>query len=174
MNTNYDIKIVPKNVAKTATKLKITTKSLGLYNSVNFMIKVCDDSDSIIDINYIELKDEDYLSWKNDDTFVKDYILQKLNYTENTENPPIHDENDYIVNVVDKNIVYTMDKLTVTFNSLKLFHNASFVLDLKDSTTNISYQTSILTLTNSEYLQWMNDDSFIKDLALQSVDAKEN
>lgn len=173
MNTDYDIKIVPKNISKFFTKIAITTKSLKLYKSVNFMVKIYDHFGEIVEILQMGLIDEDYLSWSNDDTFIKNYVLKELNFTEDTENPPLYNDDDYIINIVPVKMEYTIDKLSINYHSLKLFSNVCFELNLKNSKTNISYQKTMLALTNEEYLSWKNDDTFIKKMALQAVNATE-
>jgi hypothetical protein len=173
MNTTYDVNIVPKTVTKTITRVKIITKYLKIYNRVNFAVQIYESSGGIIDIQYVELADSVYLTWTNDDTLIKNIVLQKTGLIEDTVNPPVYDGNDYIINVIPKNVTYTMNRMSVTFSALKLFTNASFLVELKNSLNNIAYQTQTLTLTNAQYLSWNNDDTYIKQLALQLAGATE-
>ena len=172
-SNTYGVKIIPKTLTRTITKLKVSTRMLNLYTGVNFMVYVIDSTGTVDEIKYVDVADDLYLSWKNDDTFIKSYILQTLNYTEDTDQPHSYDGNDYVINVIPKEVTYILDQLCITFNSLKLFYNATFTLDLKDCQSGITYQTTKLVLTNEQYLQWLEDDTFIKTLALQTLEVSE-
>ena len=57
---------------------------------------------------------------------------------------------------------------TVSCRGINLFNNATFAVDSFDEIGNL-VSRKIITITNEEYTQWNNDDSFIVDLMAQKL-----
>lgn len=166
---NHEVYIVPSTIMKTIDKISISVNNLKLYNKALFNVNVLDSLDNILYSKIVELTESEYLLWKNDDNFVKTLILDRLVLQEDISKPSSYSvDNSYIVNVIPKQISYNITKLKICFCSLTLFQGAVFKLQLYDSDC-CFYSEDILSLTQEQYLQWLNDDSFIKNLALQKL-----
>jgi len=55
---------------------------------------------------------------------------------------------------------------TISCRSLNLFNNASFTVDSFDSQNNLVTR-QIVDITNQQYLQWNNNDTYIVNLVAQ-------
>jgi hypothetical protein len=72
---------VPVQVTSNVVGLRITCASLNFFKSACFMVDTLVDSGAPIEQKYIYLTQEEYTTWKNDDTYIINLICEKLGYT---------------------------------------------------------------------------------------------
>ena len=60
---------------------EIQVLHLVLFQSVTVMITLYDENNSPIDNKMITIDGDDYLNWSNNDNWLIDYVLNKLNLT---------------------------------------------------------------------------------------------
>ena len=56
----------------------------------------------------------------------------------------------------------TTESFNVACRNVDLFNNASFTVDTFDSSNNM-LNRQVLTMTNQQYLEWNNNDSYVID-----------
>jgi len=78
---SLNVNIVPVQVTSNIIGLTITCASLNLFSSSCFMVDTLVDSGAPIERKYIYLTQEEYNTWKNDDTYIVNLICERLGYT---------------------------------------------------------------------------------------------
>jgi len=73
------IDIIPKDITttNTITKIKIEVESIELNTKAKFRVFLFSD-DNLVKIEYVELTNNDYENWGNDDNYIINYILTQL------------------------------------------------------------------------------------------------
>ena len=74
--------ISPCNVVttKTITSFKIDRIEISLFKSAIITIVLLDAANSIIDVKFVNITGDDYSKWSADDSYVIDFIKQKLGF----------------------------------------------------------------------------------------------
>ena len=73
--------IVPFAYVSNVTSFSVTCQNLTLYRSAMFAIQSYDINNEVVQVNYMTLSEEEYLSWNNNDTYIVDLAASKLGYT---------------------------------------------------------------------------------------------
>jgi hypothetical protein len=63
----------------------------------------------------------------------------------------------------EKTTSVSLTGIKVTVRSVDLFHNATFMVDIMDSTGNLNSR-QVVGISTEEYYQWKNDDYYILNL----------
>jgi hypothetical protein len=61
--------------------IKINVNIMILFQSVSLIVNLFHNK-QLIDNAYLELTGDDYTNWGNDDQYIIDYVLNKLNFTQ--------------------------------------------------------------------------------------------
>lgn len=74
--------ISPCNVVttKTITSFKIDRIEISLFKSAIITIVLLDSANSIIDVKFVNIAGDDYSKWSTDDSYVIDFIKQKMGF----------------------------------------------------------------------------------------------
>ena len=78
MNTNTPIEPDVITTTRTATSFTIKCMNLDLFNSASFLATLVDSSGINISNKVIILTPEQYLEWKNDDSYIVDLVATEL------------------------------------------------------------------------------------------------
>jgi hypothetical protein len=78
MNTNTPIEPDVITTTRTATSFTIKCMNLDLFNSASFLTTLVDSSGFKISNKVINLTPEQYLEWKNDDSYIVDLVATEL------------------------------------------------------------------------------------------------
>lgn len=75
--------ISPCNVVttKTITSFKIDRIEISLFKSAVITIVLLDSANSIIDVKFVNITGDDYSKWSTDDSYVIDFIKQKMGFS---------------------------------------------------------------------------------------------
>jgi hypothetical protein len=75
--------IVPHEVVSTevASRIDIRIMRVELFTQVDLHVTVLSSNGKIINSQMLTLKDDDYKSWSNDDSYLYTYAANKLGYT---------------------------------------------------------------------------------------------
>ncbi len=76
--------ITPCNIVttKTITSFKIDRIEISLFQSAVITVVLLDSANSILDVKFINMTSADYSKWSTDDSFVIDFIKQKLGFSD--------------------------------------------------------------------------------------------
>ena len=74
--------ISPCNVVttKTIASFKIDRIEISLFKSAIITIVLLDAANSIIDVKFVNITGDDYSKWSTDDSYVIDFIKQKMGF----------------------------------------------------------------------------------------------
>ena len=78
MSKIYSIDNITINTIKIVTQMEIIVLEIVLFTSVKLRVILYDCDKSIVNHKIIELKNEDYSNWKNDDSYIIDYVKSKI------------------------------------------------------------------------------------------------
>ena len=83
MNNQMDVQVVPSPyiVTSNITNLQIRVISLALFTSVTVNVNLFSGNEFIISKSYI-LEGDEYTNWGNDDNYIINYVLTKLDLTQ--------------------------------------------------------------------------------------------
>lgn len=76
-------KIIPKEVAviNNITSITIQVASIVFNTSAVLFVSLYDDNDKYISTVNLDLKDDDYTNWGNNDDYLLHFVCEKLNIT---------------------------------------------------------------------------------------------
>ena len=100
---NEVINIEDKQIVKTSNIKSIEVKiyKILLFTSVSVIVYMKDISNRLIDVRNLTLEGQDYINWGNDDNYIINYVLEKLDMRKEepivTEEEPIVTEVEPIV-----------------------------------------------------------------------------
>lgn len=79
MSSQFDI--VPSEVTKvyTVKSVNISFYNLILHTSIQARVNMIDENGGLIDSKFLLIEGEEYNNWGNDDDYLRDLILSKLN-----------------------------------------------------------------------------------------------
>ena len=79
MSSNTDISVVPKEevTAVTVTRFEITQVTIRLFKSAQVIVNLFS-LEKFLKCQVIELSEEEYLAWNNDDSYLVDLVCLKL------------------------------------------------------------------------------------------------
>jgi hypothetical protein len=83
--------ISPCNIitTKTITSFKIDRIEISLFESAIITVILLDSANSILDVKFINMLAEDYSKWSADDSYVIEFIKQKLGFSDVVVETPI-------------------------------------------------------------------------------------
>ena len=82
MNMKLEIEPTPFIVpTRFIHSFEIQVINLTLFQSVTVMVILYDENDCLIDNKILNISGDDYLDWSNDDNWLIDHVLLKLNLT---------------------------------------------------------------------------------------------
>jgi len=74
---------------KTITSFKIDRIEISLFRSAVITVVLLDSANSILDVKFINMMGEDYSKWSADDTYVIEFIKQKLGFSDMATPPQV-------------------------------------------------------------------------------------
>ena len=74
---------------KTITSFKIDRIEISLFRSAVITVVLHDSANSILDVKFINMMGEDYSKWSADDTYVIEFIKQKLGFSDMAAPPQV-------------------------------------------------------------------------------------
>ena len=76
--------ITPCNIVttKTITSFKIDRIEISLFQSAVITVVLLDSANSILDVKFINMTSADYSKWSADDSYVIEFIKQKLGFSD--------------------------------------------------------------------------------------------
>ena len=79
MSSNTDISVVPKEETSTVTvtRFEITSVTIELFKSALVIVNLFS-LDKFLKCEVIQLSEEEYLAWNNDDIYLVDLVCLKL------------------------------------------------------------------------------------------------
>ena len=82
--------IVPDVITttRTATSFTIRCMNLDLFKTASFVASLLDDTGNVIDNKFINLTNEQYLEWQNDDTYIVNLVATTLGVTPSVPSEP--------------------------------------------------------------------------------------
>jgi hypothetical protein len=122
---NEVINIEDKQIVKTSNIKSIEVKiyKILLFTSVSVIVYMKDISNRLIDVRNLTLEGQDYINWGNDDNYIINYVLEKLDMKKEepivTEEEPIVTEEEPIVTeeepiITEENPIITEEEPIVT------------------------------------------------------------
>lgn len=66
---------------QTATQVEIGEGSIQLDLKARFPVKLLDENGNMVHFEFVTLEGDDYAAWTNDDSYVTNFILNKLGIT---------------------------------------------------------------------------------------------
>lgn len=81
--TNINVQEKQITTIQKITKVEIMEGKIELDNSASFPVRMMDDNNQLVDIQFVRLEGDDYTNWGNDDQYVVNLILTKLGLTSN-------------------------------------------------------------------------------------------
>lgn len=69
--------------------IRMNIFNIILFKSVTVVATLCDDKDYVIDNKHIVIEGEEYANWSNDDSYLIDLVLAKLQLTKKVIDVPI-------------------------------------------------------------------------------------
>jgi hypothetical protein len=78
----YSISPCDVVTTKTITSFKIDRIEISLFRSAVITVVLLDSANSILDVKFINMMGEDYSKWSADDTYVVEFIKQKLGFSD--------------------------------------------------------------------------------------------
>lgn len=80
MNDNTPVPIEPSVITqvKTLTSFRVIVQDLTLFTSVNLRVELFGENNSFLDLRYVQLIDDDYKNWNNDDNYIIQKVAEKL------------------------------------------------------------------------------------------------
>ena len=100
---NEVINIEDKQIVKTSNIKSIEVKiyKILLFTSVSVIVYMKDICNRLIDVRNLTLEGQDYINWGNDDNYIINYVLEKLDMRKEepivTEEEPIVTEEEPLV-----------------------------------------------------------------------------
>jgi hypothetical protein len=81
--TNTNTQIVPDPVTTTriATSFTVTCTSLTLFTTASFIIYLLDEKKDLISTSFLNLTQEQYLEWNNNDDYIVNLVAAQLGVT---------------------------------------------------------------------------------------------
>ena len=61
--------------------VSIQVVSLVLFQGATLLATILDENEYPVDTRFFELKGDEYAQWNNDDSWVVNYVLEKLSFT---------------------------------------------------------------------------------------------
>jgi hypothetical protein len=82
--------IVPDVITttRTATSFTIRCMNLDLFKTASFVASLLDANGNVIDNKFINLTNEQYLAWQNDDTYIVNLVATILGVVPSTPSVP--------------------------------------------------------------------------------------
>lgn len=77
--SNYIINVQPVNIVKTIEKIELTEIIVTPFTGAFIKVMLRDINNVYIDNRNLEMNTEDYLKWQNDDNYIINWTLEKLN-----------------------------------------------------------------------------------------------
>ena len=79
---NITVNINDYDIIKTDTinNIKISTARIELFKSITLIVGLYRDN-TLVDNRMVEIAGTDYMEWGNDDNYIIDFVLTKLNLT---------------------------------------------------------------------------------------------
>ena len=76
--------ITPCNIVttKTITSFKIDRVEISLFQSAVITVFLLDSSNSVLDVKFINMMSADYSKWSADDSYVVEFIKEKLGFSD--------------------------------------------------------------------------------------------
>jgi hypothetical protein len=74
---------------KTITSFKIDRIEISLFRSAVITVVLLDSANSMLDVKFINMMGEDYSKWSADDTYVVEFIKQKLGFSDVPPEEPV-------------------------------------------------------------------------------------
>ena len=65
---------------KTVASFKIHITGMELFKGVTVVATLFDENGNHVGNRMIEIKDQDYLAWNNDDQYIVDFVARKLGF----------------------------------------------------------------------------------------------
>ena len=86
--------ITPCNIVttKTITSFKIDRIEISLFQSATITVVLLDSANSILDVKFINMTSADYSKWSADDSYVIEFIKQKLGFSDVPPEEPVSEE----------------------------------------------------------------------------------
>lgn len=90
MHNTINTPILPDVITttRTATSFTIRCMSLDLFKSASFVVSLVDSDGHVIDNKFINLTNEQYLAWQNDDTYIVNLVASVLGVTPSVPSVP--------------------------------------------------------------------------------------
>lgn len=95
--------ITPCNIVttKTITSFKIDRIEISLFQSAVITVVLLDSANSILDVKFINMTSTDYSKWSADDSYVIEFIKQKLGFSDVPVEPvSLHVSEEPVVELV--------------------------------------------------------------------------
>ena len=85
----YMYSITPCNIVttKTITSFKIDRIEISLFQSAVITVVLLDSANSVLDVKFINMTSADYSKWSADDSYVIEFIKQKLGFSDVSVEP---------------------------------------------------------------------------------------
>ena len=76
-------RIVPKDQVTTKVICGFTIQNieLVLFNSARITVKLLDENENMIDLNFLLMAGEDYTNWGTDDNYIFNFVATSLGFT---------------------------------------------------------------------------------------------
>lgn len=164
-NQIYDISDVELNL--NIEKIKIINRNYKLFNSIQLYVEYQDASSNVIKSKEYTIEGSDYLNWGTDDTFIVNWLLNKINLEDVSNNYQrdmsyniIFENNTILINLVP--IIKKIKLTKVEIENIAIFFGKSAWIDiiLKDENLN-SYKKLLLKMNTEDYLSWDNNDIYL-------------
>jgi len=69
---------------KTIVSFTVVCENITLFQSATFRVDSFDADGNMVNRQYLTMTNEQYLAWKNDDSYVLDFVAASLGYTINS------------------------------------------------------------------------------------------
>ena len=92
-NTTVDINQVTQTTTETSNKIGIFITKIILFKSAFIAVHFYNANGGVIRVENLQLEGEDYNNWASDDTYIENYVLNKLNLTPAQTTEPVNDTN---------------------------------------------------------------------------------
>lgn len=166
-NQIYDISEVEINL--NIEKIKIINRNYVLFNSIQLYVEYQDASSNFIKSKEYLIDGADYLNWGTDDTFIVNWLLNKINienvssniqYQRDMSYNIIFENNTILINILP--VIKTIKLTKIDIENIAIFFGSGAWIDviLKDDNLN-SYKKLVLKMNTEDYSSWGNDDSYL-------------
>jgi hypothetical protein len=92
-NTTVNIDEVTQTTTETSNKIGIFITKLILYKCAYIAVYFYNTIGNVIRVDNLELEGEDYNNWASDDSYIENYVLNKLNLTPAQSSETVNDTN---------------------------------------------------------------------------------